>query len=60
MKVHILQKQCVRWMNTLCEFVDKLNELGYDHRIAITDNSKSCALSEHNETSEEIREFFDR
>ena len=47
-------------LDTLCEFVDKLNELGYDHRIAITDNSKSRALSEHNDTSEEIREFFDR
>lgn len=48
-------------LDTLCEFIDKLNELGYDHRLAIRDDSKtSLAMSEHNDTSDEIREFFDR
>ena len=45
----------------LCEFVDKLNESGYDHRIAIKDESDNKrSMSEHNKTSDELRDFFER
>ena len=47
-------------LDTLCEFVDKLNELGYHHRIAITDTSTSKrSIAGNNNTSDEIREFFE-
>ena len=47
-------------LDMICEFIDKLNELGYDHRIAITDDSGgNRATSEHNDTSAEIRDFFE-
>ena len=47
-------------LDTLCEFVDKLNELGYQHRIAITDTSTSKrSIAGNNNTSDEIREFFE-
>ena len=48
-------------LDTLCEFIDLLNELGYQHRIAIKDTSKSSrAMAGNNNTSEEIRDFFER
>ena len=47
-------------LDTICELVDKLNEFGYFHRIAISDETRSRARSSNNSTSEEIREFFER
>jgi hypothetical protein len=47
-------------LDTICELVDKLNERGYYHRIAISDETRSRARSSNNSTSEEIREFFER
>ena len=47
-------------LDTICELIDKLNELGYVHRIAISDETKSRGRSSNNSTSEEIREFFER
>ena len=47
-------------LDGVCDFIDLLNELGYDHRIAISDlGTHYRAMSEHNDTSEEIREFFE-
>ena len=47
-------------LDTLCEFIDKLNELGYQHRIAIKDTSDSSrSMAGNNKTSDEIREFFE-
>lgn len=48
-------------LDRVCEFIDKLNELGYQHRIAIKDLSdNSRSIAGNNKTSEEIREFFER
>ena len=48
-------------LDTLCEFIDILNELGYQHRIAIKDTSTSSrSMAGNNKTSDEIREFFER
>ena len=48
-------------LDTVCEFVDRLNELGVQHRIAIKDESESSrSMTETNDTSEEIRKFFER
>ena len=47
-------------LDTICELIDKLNELGYVHRISISDETKSRGRSSNNSTSEEIREFFER
>ena len=43
----------------LCEFIDKLNELGYQHRIATSDEStNNKSMSGNNNTSDELREFY--
>ena len=48
-------------LDRVCEFIDKLNELGYQHRIAIKDLSdNSRSIAGNNKTSEEIREFFEK
>ena len=48
-------------LDRVCEFIDKLNELGYQHRIAIKDLSdNSRSMAGNNKTSEEIREFFEK
>ena len=48
-------------LDRICEFIDKLNELGYQHRIAIKDLSdNSRSMAGNNKTSEEIREFFEK
>ena len=48
-------------LDRVCEFIDRLNELGYQHRIAIKDLSdNSRSIAGNNKTSEEIREFFEK
>ena len=48
-------------LDRVCEFVDRLNELGYQHRIAIKDLSgNNRSMAGNNKTSEEIREFFEK
>lgn len=48
-------------LDRVCEFIDRLNELGYQHRIAIKDLSdNSRSMAGNNKTSEEIREFFEK
>ena len=48
-------------LDRVCEFIDKLNELGYQHKIAIKDLSdNSRSMAGNNKTSEEIREFFEK
>lgn len=48
-------------LDRVCEFIDKLNELGYQHRIAIKDLSdNSRSMAGNNKTSAEIREFFEK
>lgn len=48
-------------LDRVCEFIDRLNELGYQHRIAIKDLSgNNRSMAGNNKTSEEIREFFEK
>lgn len=48
-------------LDEVCEFIDKLNELGYDNRIAIKDDyTGNRSMSSHNTTSQEIRDFFEQ
>ena len=48
-------------LDRVCEFIDKLDERGYQHRIAIKDLSdNSRSIAGNNKTSEEIREFFEK
>ena len=48
-------------LDRVCEFIDKLNELGYQHKIAIKDLSdNSRSMAGNNKTSAEIREFFEK
>lgn len=48
-------------LDEVCEFIDKLNELGYDNRIAIKDDYiGNRSMSSHNTTSQEIRDFFEQ
>ena len=43
----------------LCEFIDKLNEIGCQHAIVITDGTKTNrSMRPHNITSSEIRDYF--
>lgn len=47
-------------LDDVCELIDKLNELGYDQRIGIRDESGgNRSISSHNSTSEEVRDFFE-
>ena len=48
-------------LDDVCEFIDRLNECGYDQRIAIKDKSGgNRSMSSHNSTSQEVREFFEK
>lgn len=48
-------------LDRVCEFIDRLNELGYQHRIAIKDLSgNNRSMAGNNKTSEEIRKFFEK
>ena len=48
-------------LDDVCEFIDRLNECGYDQRIAIKDKcGGNRSMSSHNSTSQEVREFFEK
>ena len=48
-------------LDRVCEFVDELNELGYQHKIVIKDVSGNVrSMSSRNATSEELRDFFEK
>ena len=47
-------------LEELCEFIDKLNEAGYEHRIRICDDiTGNRAMGQNNITSDEVRDYFE-
>ncbi|WP_034450981.1 hypothetical protein [Butyrivibrio sp. AE2032] len=47
-------------LEELCGFIDKLNELGYVHRINICDDiTGHRSMGKNNITSDEVRDFFE-